>query len=322
MKHDQEEFKFAGIPTFMRAPYLGLDELEGSDVGVLGAPVDFAASYRQGAKNAPRSIREHSHWDRIEGLDYVDLKDRSNLTSNSLRLADLGDVHIHPGDAERINDTITGAVKGIRERCFPIILGGDHSIAYANFKGILAGLPDDRKPVGILHFDAHPDVETTYLTLPRVWHGNPFRVLMDEGYLSGDRLATIGPRGVLPKKWLDYISEQGIHFFTGHEVHDRGLSSVVSDAVARLRERCKSIYISYDIDFIDPIDAPGTGTPSFGGIRAHEAVDVMRRMPKADYVGMDLVEVNPDLDPTGRTSILSCDLLWNFLAFSYQPNQK
>lgn len=318
MKHDPEEFKAAGIPTLMRAPYVGLDELEGFDVGVLGVPLDFGVSYREGARAAPRSIREHSHWDRIEGLDYVDLRDGAPKSSNTLNIADLGDVHIHPGNAEKTNDAISGAVEGIRRKCFPLIFGGDHSVTYGNFRGLLAGLSEERKPVGILHFDAHPDIETTYLTLPRVWHGNPFRVLIEEGHLDGNRLATIGPRGVLPKKWWDFIREQGINFFTGHEVEQRGLSSVVTDAVARLQERCKSVYISFDIDFIDPIDAPGTGTPSFGGIRAHEAINVMRNMPRADYVGMDLVEVNPLLDPTGRTSILSCDLLWNFLAFSYQ----
>lgn len=317
MKGEQEEFKFAGIPTFMRSPYVSTDELDPYDVGVLGVPVDHGVSYRAGAKDAPRWIREHSHWDRVEGLDYVDLDDSATpLQPHTLQIADVGDVHIHPGDAEATNRAIEAAVREVRRSSFPLVLGGDHSITYASVKGCAGAVEASRDDIGILHFDAHTDVETSYLTLPRVWHGNPFRMLIEDRIIHGSNLVTIGPRGLLPAKWMDFIKQEGINLFTMQEVVKEGLDSVIDRAIGLLRERCAKVYLTFDIDCIDPCDAPGTGTPSSGGIRAHEINRVMRQLGEVPLIGFDLTEVNPHFDPSGRTAIIACDLLWNFLSFS------
>lgn len=322
MKNNPEEYKFAGIASFMRAPYVKPDELDTYDVGVLGVPVDYGVSYREGAKYGPRSIREYSHWDRVEEARYHDFETGNTLTSQELKIADVGDIHISPGNPEQTNDDISNAVEAIRRRAFPLILGGDHSITYGALRGCLSALPDDLKPMGLLHFDGHPDVEKDYLTLPRVWHGNPFRTLIEEGYLDGGNMVTVGPRGLVPQKWIDYIRERGITLFSAPEVRRQGLPAVIQKAIEHLRERCASVYISFDIDCIDPAHVAGTGTPSVGGLRAEEMIAVMRDLSELPVVGFDLTEVNPTLDPSGLTSVVSSDLLWNFLAFGLKIKSK
>ncbi len=315
MLTDSEEFKFAGISTFMRAPYVSIDSLEGFDVGILGIPLDYGTSYRQGAKDGPRSIREHSHWDRVDGSTYVDLNTSRLHTSNNLRIADLGDIHITPSDPEKTNHDITAAVREIRQRTFPLILGGDHSITYASFRGCAEGLNDAQKPLGLLHFDAHPDVEKGYLSLPRVWHGNPFRMLIDEGYLKGEHMVTIGPRGLIAKQWFDYSKDKRITMISAPETIRRGVEATIQTAIQYLRDRCAAVYVSFDIDCLDPADAPGTGTPSVGGLRAAEVIPAMRMLRELPVAGFDLTEVAPHLDPSGRTMVVANDLLWNFLSF-------
>lgn len=322
MKNDREEYRFAGIPTFMRSPYVEIEELDEYDVGVIGVPVDYCVSYREGTRYGPRSIREHSHWDRVSEEQFYDLETGKTIVSENLKLADVGDIHISPSDPEETNDDISRVVAEIRQRAFPLILGGDHSVTYGAFRGCIRGLPDDQKPVGLLHFDGHPDVEKKYLTLPRIWHGNPFRVLMEEGHLDGKNTVTIGPRGLILQKWMDFIREQGVTLFSTPEIRRQGLSNVIQKAISHLRERCAAVYVSFDIDCIDPADVTGTGTPSVGGLRASEMMPVMRKLSELPIVGFDLTEVNPTFDQSGLTSIVASDLLWNFLSFGLKINRK
>jgi agmatinase len=319
MKNDNNESFQAGIQTFMRSSHIGLSELEGYDVGVIGVPLDYGASYRHGAKHAPRRIREYSHWDRVDGSTYIDLETGLTLETNNLKIADLGDIDIDPCDAEKNNSTISEIIKKIRKQAFPIIIGGDHSITYAAARGCLQALASHQTPMGILHFDAHPDIEMSYGTMPRVWHGNVFRTLIDEGHLKGENMVTIGPRGLLPKNWADYIREQKINLHSMPDIKKEGLDATIENAIKYLRERCASVYITFDIDAIDPADAPGTGTPLNGGLRANEIIPALRKLNKLPVVGFDLTEVNPPLDPSGRTNIVACDLLWNVLSFVVKP---
>lgn len=323
MKSDKEELKFGGIQTFMKSPYISLEEIQSYDVGVLGIPVDHGTSYRQGARNAPRAIRDYSHWDRVDGSEYTEADSDSTLTSNNLRIGDLGDVLISPGNADKTNLEILRLVELIRRGIFPLIIGGDHSLTHPSFIGCKKALTEAEKPIGILKFDAHPDVEEDYLTLPEVWHGNAFRKLMDAGQLDGNHLVNIGLRGLLPRKWMDYMRSHGVTNFTVPEIKKRGIDQVIQDSIKILRERCASVYVTFDIDCIDPADAPGTGTPSFGGIRAEEAIRAVRQLRDLPVKAFDLVEVNPDFDTTGRTQVAACDLLWNFLSFGLKlPNSK
>jgi agmatinase len=308
---------YAGINTFMRAPYIPrIADLKGYDIGVLGIPLDYGASYREGAKHAPRSLRAHSHWEDLDGGEFFDSDTDQIVTAQDLTIADVGDVLVYPTDAKRTNEEIIRAVSELRKRAFPLILGGDHSVTYAAFKGCLAGLPENEKPMGLLHFDAHLDVEKSYGVMPEVWHGNPFRTLIDEGSLDPLNMVTIGPRGLIARKWIDYIREKQIRLFTVPEVRRKSIETVIQEAISRLQERCKSVYLTFDIDCIDPAQAPGTGTPWVGGLKAEEVIPVMRKLSPLPIKAFDMVEVNPPLDTAGRTAILASDIMWNFLSFS------
>lgn len=315
MKHDPHEHKFAGIPTFMRAPYIGLEQLTEYDVGVLGVPVDFCVSYREGARYGPRAIREYSCWDSIDGEVCFDVGTGEWKRSSPRRIADLGDVHVWTGDAERTNSEIARAVTAIRKGAFPLILGGDHSITYAAVKGCLAALRDEQRPLGILHFDAHTDVCTDYPGLPRVWHGNPFRALIEEGYIEGKNLVTLGVRGLIQKECMDFVQSTGIHLIGMPELKKKGLDLVISDVIAKLKKQCRSVYITLDIDCIDPAHAPGTGTPEVGGLMGDEIIPMMDRLAELPLVAFDLTEVNPVFDPSARTVMVACELLCRFLMF-------
>lgn len=314
---------YAGINTFMRSPYVPkIADLHGYDVGVIGLPIDYGASYREGAKHAPRSIRAHSHWEDLDGGEFFDSDTGGIVTAQSLSIADVGDVTVYPTDAKRTNEEIIRAVSELRKKAFPLILGGDHSITYASFKGCHAALSEAEKPMGLLHFDAHLDVEKSYGVMPEVWHGNPFRTLIDEGLLEGENMVTIGPRGLIAKKWIDYVREKGIHLFTTPDIRRQGIDKVIEQAIAHLRAKCKSVYLTFDIDCIDPAQAPGTGTPWVGGLKAEEVIPVMRQLSEVPVKAFDMVEVNPPLDASGQTAILASDIIWNYLSFSLSKKSK
>ncbi len=314
---------FAGITTFMRAPYLlNLADLAHFDIAVLGIPLDFGASYREGAKHAPRSIREHSHWDDLDGGEYYDFELEDVLIAHRRSLVDVGDVTVYPTDPDRTNQAIEETVAHVRTSAFPLILGGDHSITYACFKGCLAALRPEQRPLGLLHFDAHLDVEEQFGVMPSVWHGNPFRKLIEEGYLVPNHMVSIGPRGIFPKKWIDFVRQHGIQVSSAQEVGRKGMRQVLEEGTRHLKECCSAVYVTLDIDCLDPSHAPGTGTPAAGGLSAIEMISAVRQLGDLPIVGFDLVEVNPLLDSSGRTSVVACDLLWNFLSFGLTDPQR
>ncbi len=307
---------YAGISTFMRAPYvIGTEDLRNYDIAVLGVPLDYGASYREGTKHAPRSIREHSHWDDLHGGEYYDCESEATLEAWPRSIADVGDVTVYPTNPEETNAEIIRCVSEVRKKTFPLILGGDHSITYASFKGCHAGLPEDQKPLGLLHFDAHLDVEENFGVMPEIWHGNPFRKLIEEKILNPCNMVSIGPRGIIPQKWIEYGIKNHIRLFTTPEIRKRGIQNIIDETITHFKEKCSSLYVTFDIDCIDPSQAPGTGTPCVGGLKAEELLPVMRRLSELPVVAFDLVEVNPILDPSGKTSVVACDVLWNFLAF-------
>lgn len=313
---EHEGFFQRGIQTFMKSDYVGLDELEAYDAAVVGVPLDYGASYRQGASLGPKSIREHSYWDAIIDREYIDLESEEVLASHQKNLADLGDIHISPSrpldNQQRIMDT----TQKIREKTFPLIIGGDHSIAYSTIQGCLAALtPEKRESFGVLHFDAHLDMERPYLDMPDAFHGNPFSKLFDEKILKGENHYAIGQRGVIPKYLYDYARDQKVNLFTAPHIRRVGLKQVMNQVIGEMREKYKAVYVSFDIDCIDPSEVKGTGTPLEGGLSSVEVQQFIRSLNSLPIVGFELVEVAPELDKTGFTSIVSCNLLWNFLAF-------
>jgi guanidinopropionase len=169
--------------------------------------------------------------------------------------------------------------------------------------------------LGILHFDAHTDVCTDYPGLPRIWHGNPFRALIEEGHIEGKNLTTVGVRGLIQKECIDFVQETGINLIGMPELKKRGLDPVLSDVIAQLGKQCRSVYITFDIDCIDPAHAPGTGTPEVGGFMGEEIIPMMDKLAELPLVAFDLTEVNPVFDPSAKTVMVACELLCRFLMF-------
>ncbi|MBU0978386.1 agmatinase family protein [Patescibacteria group bacterium] len=315
MKHT-EEYLYCGIPTFMASPFVELREVKHFDVVVLGIPTDYGASFRLGAKYAPRMIREYSLWDRVDGQLYYNLDTNKEMKSNNLKICDIGDINIWPTNPQRNQKEIINVISSICKTSFPLILGGDHSVTYGNFIGCVKGLPGNAK-VGLIHFDAHLDTEDQYLTMPDVWHGNPFRKLIQEGYLMGKHMVTIGPRDIVNKKWFDFTKQNGINLFTSQQVYHQGIEKIMG-RVAVLLKNCSHIFVTLDIDCIDISQVSGTGTPKQGGVLAQDLIIAMRKLKVMPIIGMDIVELNPKYDTSGATTIIACDLLFNFLAFSFR----
>lgn len=221
----KEEYIYAGIPTYMGGEFIREKDINKYDVVFLGVPCDYGASYRLGAKYAPRQLREYSFWDRIYGEELYDLDHNEYLKTNELKIADLGDVYVNPTNPSSNQDGITQKVYSITNHSFPLVCGGDHSITYGSFRGFYKAIKEiyPEYEVGLIHFDAHMDVEDKYLNMPEVWHGNVFRKLIEDGYLEGKNMYTIGPRGVVGRDWFDYVKEKNINLYTANNIKEKGI---------------------------------------------------------------------------------------------------
>jgi agmatinase len=315
MRND-EEFVHSGIATFMRAPHVGLEDAAGYDVVVLGVPLDYGVSFRAGQRHGPRAIREATFWHRLEGGAFVDLASGTRHDANALTVADLGDVVLWPADPDRNTERITQTVGAARAAAFPVVLGGDHSITYAAFLGCQHALAGRGvSPIGLLHFDAHLDVEREYLTLPPVHHGNFLGELVRQGHLRGEHVVSIGGRGIETQEGARFLEERRITLFGAGAVRTRGLPAVVGEACSRLAAQCAAVYVTFDVDVIDPAQAPGTGTPVVGGLAAEDVLAALPVLKGLRMAAFDLVEVCPPLDPSGATAIVAAEVLWQVLSF-------
>jgi agmatinase len=277
-----------------------LDRIEDEkpDVVVIGAPVDWGATYRGGARFGPKAIREADYL----GADMH----RPHLPTGidpfaELTVVDAGDIAVAPGYLELGLETLADAVEKIASTgAIPIILGGDHSVTYGNGTG-LARIHGDGS-FGLVHFDAHADTgETSAGQL--LGHGTPMRRLIESGAVPGHRFVQIGLRGYWPgPKTVTWMAEQRMKTFLMSEIVERGLNAVVDDAVASCSDtESKGIFISVDIDVVDPGMAPGTGTPEPGGITSRELLDTVRRLARElPVIGADIVEVSPPYDGPGQ----------------------
>lgn len=316
---EREEYIYAGIPTFMGGEFIKEKEIPNYDVVFVGVPCDYGASYRLGAKYAPRQLREYSFWDRIDGQVLFDLDHENVIYTNSLKIADYGDVNINPTNPDDNQAEITKYTYAIRKHCFPLICGGDHSITYGSFRGVYNAIKEinPEYELGILHFDAHLDVEKGYLNMPEVWHGNVFRKLIEENYIDGRNLYTIGARGVVDKQWVEFENENGVHLYTSNLVRHKGICSVIDEIIARNKEKKIKFYISFDIDCIDSAYIFGTGTPQCNGLTPYEINEAMERLMSLDICGFDIVELNTILDNSHSSFVIACELIYHFLAIGY-----
>ena len=293
--------RFSGVRTFMRLPHN--QDLENADAAVVGAPFDTGATFRSGARFGPEGIRSMSHLLRRYNPSL------SVGIFDHLSVIDYGDVPVVPGYIESSYERIQEGLAPIhRAGVVPIVLGGDHSIALPELRAAAAV----HGPLALVQFDSHPDTWDTYFG-ERHTHGTPFRRAVEEGLLDTSRSIQVGMRGSIydAGDWND-AKEMGFDLVPTDEVRKLGIPAVIE----RIRERVgdAKVYVSFDVDFVDPAFAPGTGTPEVGGFTSREAQVFARGLAGLDIVGFDVVEVYPAYDPAGITALLAANIAHDFLS--------
>ncbi|KUJ80483.1 agmatinase [Ruegeria marisrubri] len=296
--------RFAGVPTFMRLPLMGLSDprLAQVDVGFLGLPWDAGTTNRPGPRHGPRQVRDLSTMIRAQhGVSGVRPFDLVNC-------ADLGDVPPNPADLQDSMSRITAAVSQVRQaRVLPVAVGGDHLCSLP----VLRAVATDG-PVGLVHFDSHTDLFHSYFGGSLYTHGTPFRRAIEEGLLDPARMVQIGIRGTAyDSEDREFAADQGVRIITIEEFFDRGVADVMAEARRIVGQG--PTYVTYDIDFVDPAFAPGTGTPEVGGPTSFQALQVVRELRGVNIVGADLVEVSPPFDNAGGTAFLAASILFEML---------
>ncbi len=296
--------RFAGIPTFMRLPHIPLDDprLAEVQVGLIGAPWDGGTTNRPGPRHGPRQLRDASTMIRAQhGIT-------SARPFEAVNCADLGDVAPNPADVQDSMQRITTFYMGVREAgIIPLTAGGDHLCTLP----ILRALAHDR-PLGMIHFDSHTDLYHSYFNGQMFTHGTPFRRAVEEGLLDTHRVCQIGIRGTAyDSEDRDFARAVGIRVIPIEEFHRRGVDDVMAEARAIAGEG--ETYVSYDIDFVDPAYAPGTGTPEVGGPTSWQALECARGLTGVRIVGADRVEGSPPFDPSGGTAFRGVSLMFEML---------
>jgi len=282
--------RYAGPATFARLPRT--DQVEQADISVVGVPFDSGVSYRPGARFGGNAIREASRLLR----PYNPAQDAAPFAL--AQVADAGDIAVNPFDIREAVATVEAAADELLAGGGRLMtLGGDHTIALP----LLRSVAKRHGPVALLHFDAHLDTWDTYFGAEYT-HGTPFRRAVEEGLLDTEALSHVGIRGPLPaREDLDEDARMGFGIVTSADVMRRGVDEVAQ----QLRERigARPLYVSVDIDVLDPAHAPGTGTPEAGGLTSRELLELLRGLAGCNLVSADLVEVAPAYDHAEITAI-------------------
>ncbi len=297
----RESPRFAGIKTFMRLPHV--TTTEGVDVAIVGVPFDTGASYRVGARFGPEAIRSVSallrHHNEVLNVSIFD----------HCSVVDYGDLPVNPGYIEDSYKMIEEGLLPILDGgVTPIMLGGDHSVTLPE----LRALAKRHGPVALIHFDSHSDTGDKRFGR-KYTHGTPFRRAVEEGLILVDHSIQVGMRGsIYSRDSLDDARKMGFDLITTVEVQEQG----IGDLIQRIRDRtgAAKAFVTFDIDFVDPAYAPGTGTPEVGGFTSSEALRVVRGMKGLDLVGFDLVEVLPQYDPSRITALLAANIVYEFIS--------
>ena len=294
--------RFAGIATFMRLPYVDPRDADDVDIGLIGVPWDGGTTNRAGARHGPRQIRDLSTMARnVHHATGIKPFHLSNC-------ADLGDSPVNPVD---IDDTLARVEKYfatvVDQGIMPLSAGGDHLITLPVMRALCR-----EEPVGMVHFDAHTDTWDRYFGESKYTHGTPFRRAIEEGLLDPKRTVQIGIRGALysdsDKQWgLD----QGIRVIEIEEFTEMGIEAVIAEARRVVGDG--KTYISFDVDALDPVYAPGTGTPEIGGITTYDAQQMIRGLRGLNLVGGDVVEVSPPFDMSGNTALVAVTIMFEIL---------
>ncbi|MDW3225688.1 MAG: agmatinase [Paracoccaceae bacterium] len=306
------DLPFVGISTFAKRPYVADWHAMDADVAVLGAPFDAGTQYRAGARFGPRGVREASTLFSFGHAGAYDHEDDATYLPADVRIVDMGDADIVHTDTMRSHANIEAGVRAaLGAGALPVVIGGDHSINIPCIRAF-----DGKDYTGdafhVLQIDAHLDFVDERHGV-RNGHGNPMRRAAEHAYVSG--LTQVGIRNVSSTAREGYSDARamGSHIISVRQARQMG-----TDGVAATIPQGTPVYITLDIDAFCPSIAPGTGTPSHGGFLYYEVLELLQSVAQNHYIiGIDLVEVAPDYDPSGSTSILAAQILLNLLGFIF-----
>ena len=296
--------RFAGPVTMMRLP--AADTADGLDACFVGVPLDIGASHRSGTRFGPRQIRAESAMlrpynmaTRVSPFDHV-------------QVADVGDVAINAFDLKKSVDIIRARFAGILAAgCTPLALGGDHTLTLP----ILRAMAERHGPVGLVHVDAHADINE-HMFGEAIAHGTPFRRAVEEGLIDPARTVQIGLRGTgYADDDFDWPRGQGFRVVQAEQCWHRSLAPLMGEVreLVGTGPDARPTYLSFDIDSLDPAYAPGTGTLEIGGLTTVQALEIVRGLAGVNLVGCDLVEVSPPYDQAGTTALVAANLLYEML---------
>ena len=292
--------RFAGPVTMMRLP--SASSAAGLDACFVGVPMDIGTSHRSGTRFGPRQIRAESAM-----LRPYNMATRVSPFDH-LQVADVGDTAINTFNLKRSVELIEASLDGILQHdCIPLTMGGDHTLTLP----VLRAIAKKHGPVGLVHVDAHADINE-HMFGEQIAHGTPFRRAVEEGLLDCRRVVQIGLRGTgYADDDFDWPRRQGFRVVQAEECWHRSLTPLMAEVRQQLEGG--PVYLSYDIDSLDPAFAPGTGTLEIGGLTTIQALEIIRGMAGLPIVGADLVEVSPPYDQTGGTALIAANLLYEML---------
>ncbi|MGI9462850.1 MAG: agmatinase [Aestuariivirgaceae bacterium] len=292
--------RFAGPATMMRLPVQ--DDAAGLDACFIGVPMDIGTSNRSGTRHGPRQIRAESCMLRPYNMA------TGAAPFDSLQVADIGDVAINTFDLKKSVGIIEQAFDDVLAHdCIPLALGGDHTLTLP----ILRAIRKKHGPVALIHVDAHADINDLMFG-ETIAHGTPFRRAVEEDLLACDKVFQIGLRGTgYEPADFDWPPQQGFTVVTAEDCWHKSLSPLMEQVRAKVGDH--PVYITYDIDSLDPAFAPGTGTVEIAGLTTWQALEIIRGCKGLNVVGGDLVEVSPPYDPSGNTALIGANLLYEML---------
>ncbi|MSO71843.1 MAG: agmatinase [Alphaproteobacteria bacterium] len=292
--------RFAGVATFMRLPQVS-DPAE-VEIALVGVPFDGGTTNRAGARHGPRQMREMSTL--MRRVHPVSKTEPFRLA----RCADLGDVALNPIDLDGSLAAIEGFFDTlVKARVTPLAAGGDHLISLPILRALAR-----KTPLGLVHIDAHSDTTDSYFGGSRYTHGTPFRRAIEEQLIDPRRTVQIGIRGSLHERSdLDWPLAQGVRIITMEDFEILGVEGTLGEIWRVVG--VDPAYVSFDVDWLDPVYAPGTGTPEVGGLTTREAQHLLRGLHGMNLVGGDVVEVSPPYDPSGGTALVGATMMFEIL---------
>ncbi len=301
---DKRSPPYAGVPSLLDAPIRQYNAEPGSlrdlDVALFGIPMDLGVTNRNGARFGPRALRT------IERIGpYNDVLKCAPV--HEMAVADIGDVPMQSRfDLSQSHQDIFDFTKGVlSDGVMPLSVGGDHSVTHPVLKAVGA-----KAPVGMVHIDAHCDTGGPYEG-EKFHHGGPFRNAVLDGVLDPERTIQIGIRGNAEYIW-EFSEASGMTVVRAHEISEMGIDCIIAKARQVIGDL--PCYVSFDVDGLDPVFAPGTGTPEVGGLSSREALAIVRGMAGANIIGGDVVEVAPQYDPTSNTAHIGAQMLFEILS--------